>query len=444
MIKSYKIVLIIQFVLLLALSLLFFKFEYGDEYRVVDAIPLLIISFSPLILLLLAIIIQKIIVAVLQSDSAEADKAKSIAADKFWKNSFFANLVFGAGCVLMAIASIVFQVYLGLRGYEFSSRLSVFIALMLFASLLIGLLFRVRDFVNEISKLLGILMILISVIIFAGTFMLGSNCLFLIDVAANDNVVGTLKTVEETPEEMEVTYGDEEDGYREGDDDPEDHFGFYKMNYPEIKIADNLGYGHNDSQSLFRLFLSKYLKLESDQSFNEVRSAIHVNNYYNSYPDITALDKKLRRDPEALRESFNGYKPLLYAFLSDRIYHESNLDALVNAFIKSHNDIYQSENPEESLTEIYKIMTTYRKEEFADYCYPLLRPYVSEDAFQSIKNEAETHQSRDNYEEGYGAQFSTVWIYSFWARRHKEKNDAVVFDILQEIKEHYSDNDDLL
>ena len=34
-----------------------------------------------------------------------------------------------------------------------------------------------------------------------------------------------------------------------------------------------------------------------------------------------------------------------------------------------------------------------------------------------------------------------VWAYSFWARRHQEKNADVVFEILKEIKNNYDNND---
>ena len=54
-----------------------------------------------------------------------------------------------------------------------------------------------------------------------------------IDVAANDKVVGTLKTVEETPRNGSDLC-DEEDGYREAMRSGRS-FRFLQMNYPEIK-----------------------------------------------------------------------------------------------------------------------------------------------------------------------------------------------------------------
>lgn len=442
MIKSYKIILIVQFIVLLIFSVLFHKIEYGNDFAVIPTVPLLLIGFSPFILLIISIIIQRLIAAIIYSDSTGIDGDKEKPNDKFWRNSFFTNVVFGVAAFVLSIVAIAFHFSIGIKGFDFADRLSVFLGIILIASAIIGLFFRIKDSVNEISKLLGGLMILISAVIFAGSLFVGVENMLNIQFSANESIVGTLNTVPETEEETVSNDTADEEYVEESETD---YYGFNEMSFPEIKtneyfreLFEDQNYDETKINDLAKLFLSSFLELENNKSFAGIRRSIERGFAY--HEEINTVDKKIRRNPEAIRRTFDSYNTLFYAFLSKKIYFDSNLNLIVNALLDSHEDIYKTENPEETLNKIYKTMVFGEKKEFPDYYYKELNTYASEEFLNTMSKNAETHSDKDENSVTFNSQLNTVWIYSFWARRYKEKNNEVVFEILKEIKEHYNEN----
>lgn len=439
MIKSYKIVIIIQFIILLIFSFVFHNVEYDSDIPLIATVPLLLIGFSPLILLAISIIIQRLIVAVIYSDLASNEVDKEVSNDKFWKNSFFVSLIFGVLTFLSSIVSLSLKLKVGIVASDYVSRFFVSLGILIISSLIISLFLRIKESVNEITKLLGFLMLFISVIVFAGCLYISIVNVVTIRSYGGESTIEALNVV---PETEEVAVSKETEG--EGEETESDYYGFNEMSFPDIETKEYFKelfgddkYDDSKTQDLLKLFLSRFLDLQNGQSFMEIRSAIERGFFYDEYLEIHSLDKKLRRNPDAIRETFDSYNSLIYAFLSDKIYFESNLNLLVDALVKSHNDIYSTENPEEELNKIYKTMIFGSKKEFPDYYYGELSPYASEEVMNLMQKNAERNADSDNKEVNYSSQFSTVWIYSFWARRHKEKNSDVTFEILQEIKEHY-------
>ncbi|TDW45972.1 hypothetical protein EV144_107165 [Flavobacterium sp. 270] len=452
MIKSYKIIIFVQIILVSVCGFVFRRLQDIYEPDSISVTILLLVGALVLISLTISVVIQKLIVVVINSDSTKIEAGKNISNDEFWRISFFVILMYGFLTLLFSIIVVVSNWDIGFTAYDFMDRILISFAILIVSSLVIGLLFRIRESVCEIAKILGFLMIFISIIIFLGSLFVASSNALMFRSYNEDSIVGFFEnlfkgddllhnskavTVESSEAQNEIV--SESEG--EGEGEESDYYDFYDMSFPDVDINDNLNYGSSKAQGLFKLFLSRCLKLEDNQSFNGFRTAIQQNVFYGEYEDIKVVDKKLRRNPTAIREAFDGYSPLLYAFLSDKIYFESNLNLLVDALINSHNDIYGTENPEESLNKIYKTMIFGEKKEFPDYCYEKISQYVSENVSNAINKDAKIHLDKDNYIEGYGSKYSTVWIYSFWGRRYKEKNIDVVFEILKEVKKHYEEND---
>lgn len=444
MIKFYKIILIVQFIIVLILSFVFHKIEYLEDIPLIPTVPLLLIGFSPLILLAISIIIQKLIVAVIYSDSENSEKDKEVSNDKFWKNSFFVNVIFGALTFVSSIVSVVSNLEIGVVSSDYINRFFVSLGMLFFASLIISLFLRIKDSVSEIAKFIGFLMLFISIIIFSFSLYIAILNVVTVRSYSGDSIIGILKQPLETDEVYSVSEHESE-GEGEGEESDSDYYGFNEMSFPEVKtyayfeeLFGDQKYDDAKMHNLTKLFLSSFLELKKGQSFTGIRRAIERGFAYDK--EINEIGKKIRRDPDAIRGAFDIYNAVLYAFLSDKIYFDSNLNLIVDALIDSHEDIYKTENPEETLNKIYKTMDFGVKKDFPDYYYNEISPYASKEFLASINKNAETNSDKDDSTTTFNSQLNTVWMYSFWARRHKEKNSDVVFDILKEVKEHYEED----
>jgi hypothetical protein len=451
MIKSYKIVLIIEVLLLTTIILAFHNIKYGIDFSVLPKVSLLLIGFSPVILFGISIVIQRLVVIIVSSDFTKADVEKeNNGIDKFWKNSFFINLIFGAVTSILVIFFVVLNISVGIKGVDFGNRFAVFLAAIVVSSLIIGLFLRIKDSVSEISKLLGGLMILISIFIFGCSLTASVDNMMAIQFSRNEEIIGTVKSL---PEVEEVFAEDVIDtmavdsaslswrAVGEIEEAEPDYYGFNKMNFPEI-IANECfqtgllqNYTDSKKQNIFKFLLSNFLGLKKEQSIVSIRNNIEngLNSNYDDNPYISSLGDMVRRNPERMRKAFDCYSSLIYSFLSTEIYSDSNLNKTVDLLIKSHDDLYGTEDPDENLNKIYKTMIFGAKKEFPTYYYEELSPYISYTALNLIKKNAGEGES------DYNIKSSAVWIYSFWARRYREKNSDLVYEILKEIKSHYED-----
>lgn len=436
MIKSYKYVLIIQILLLLLLCF-FGSALYNDildfNFR---TLALLLIGLSPSLLVLLSIILQKILVAVINSDSLKGNNEKDINEEKIWKTTFFTYLVFCGVSLLASLLLIFFKSDINIQNYgEIAKSIRLIFVSITIASFIIAIFIRIKDIVWEVNKFVGILMISLSVLVFGLSLFIPSVNIFHFHSPEYDEVSAVTDTAYAVGPE-----GDEEYEIAESESD---YYSFNEMDFSEVKTNgyfekyyDEETDENSKSQQLLKLFLSRYLNLEKDQAISEIRSSITYGSYLEEYSEIQDIDKKMQRKPDAIREAFDSYKPLIYAFLSDKIYFESNLNVIVNNLIDSHSDIYAMENPEETLQKISTIMNMGYKKTFPDEYYDLLDPYISEKVANSLKENSE----RLDNEVEYNWKLNAVWIYSFWGRRFQEKNHIEVYKVLQEIAIHYEDN----
>ncbi|MBS7256293.1 MFS transporter [Flavobacterium branchiicola] len=460
MIKSYKIVIIIQIIIILLGSFIFNSYYYSD-YDKIETALVVVFGSSALIIAAVSILIQRMIVGVLNSDSTTDEINEQTPNDKFWKNSFLIYIILGVLTFIVAIVGLSSDIELGVRNGGFMFDFFSSLIVLIISSLSIGLLLRVRDSINEITKFLGILMILISAIIFSGCLFLASSASLWVTSYNHDSLYGRITSlfkgddsqIDTLPEDVAVvdeTVGDnarESEGEGEGEEPESDYYGFSEMSFPDVETEGYFKNLFNDEkyddakvQDLTKLFLSDYLALEKGKSFSGIRKAAEKGFYYEIYDEINKIVNKIRRNPEEIRSTFDSYNMLLYAFLSEKNYYDSSLNETVNILISSHDDIYKTEDPEQTLDKIYKTMIFGAKKEFPEYYFDNLKSYASENTLSSISKNADANAESDDSNPDYNSKLNTTWIYSFWARRYKEKNSDVVYEILKEIKEHYEDN----
>ncbi|GAA3759199.1 hypothetical protein [Flavobacterium ginsengiterrae] len=461
MIKSYKIVLIIQTVIILIGFFAFKKFYYTD-YEQISRALVVIFGFLALVISAFSVLIQRIIVGVIDSDSTIEEVNNQTPNDKFWKNSFLINIILGVLTLIISITGLCSEIEIGVQNGNFVFDFFSSLLILTVSSITIGLLLRVRESINEITKFFGFLMAVISVIIFSGSlFAVSSESLWVTSYSSDslygivhnllkkeDSHIGTLPqvaVVDESAARADIERESEGEGEREEADS--DYYGFNEMSFPDVETEGYFKNLFNDEkyddakvQGLAKLFLSNFLALEKGKSFTGIRKAAESGFYYEEYDEINKVDKKIRRNSEAIRNTFDSYNVLLYAFLSEKNYYDSSLNEMINMLITSHDDIYNTENPEQSLDKIYKTMIFGLKKEFPEYYFDNLSSFASENALSSINKNANMNSDDNNGSPDYNSKLNTVWFYSFWARRYKEKNIDVVYEILKEIKAHYEDN----
>ncbi|KFF04844.1 hypothetical protein [Flavobacterium reichenbachii] len=451
MIKSYKTVVIIQILVILIGGFALHDFHYTNDFNRLPTTIVLLIGSSVLILWMFSILIQMLIAGIFYSNSTINEVSKDVMNDKFWRNSFSINLGFGILAFIVSVVAIVSNLDLAVPGYDSSDRFFISLAILIVSSLVISLLLHIKKSVNITTKLLGFLMILISVIVFAGSLFVASTNALMVKSYNRDSLYGILKKIlgedVETPSnEKKVTKVVvpvkvvSKDDAKESD---HDYYGFSKMSFPDLETGDYFielfdeTYTKSKVQELFGFFLSDFLSLQRKQSICYLRGSIELGFYSYRYDDLVAVDKMIGRNPESIQKTFDSYSPLIYAFISDETYYDSNLNVIVDILIESHNDIYRTENPEEALNKIYKIMVLGKNTQYPDFHFKELSKFASKKVLDLIKQNTKGDPDPD-----YSVKVSTFWIYSFWARRYKEKNIDVVFEIIKEIKQHYEVDDD--
>ena len=430
MIKSYKYVLIILVVLIVLLwySKPYVHFEENESLKTYQ---LLTMGFMPLLFLGISVLFQKIMVSVINSDAAKSE-SEPISEEKIWKIAFFTNLLLGIFLFLGAIVCSLskFKAVL-VSTYGFSEDLAAILFILVIASFVIGTFIMIKNTVWEVNKLVGSLMIFISLLIFA--FVVYLPVIHFFYLSRSGEAPANVSESEVVTDEM-IEVPDEPDTK------DYDFYAFNEMDFSDVETGGYFGKyydgGTNEnakSQELLSLFLSKNLDLRDDQYISEIRRAIMYAQHEDEFSEINDIDEQMGRKPEEIRKAFDSYKPLIYAFLNEKIYFDSNLYLIVGALISAHDDIASSGNTEETMKKINTIMNMGYKESFPQEYYESLSPYFSERVLNPLKDNAK--QFEGDYE--YNYKMNAVWIYSFWGRRFEEKNHEEVFKILQEIQAHY-------
>lgn len=150
------------------------------------------------------------------------------------------------------------------------------------------------------------------------------------------------------------------------------------------------------------------------------------------------------RDCNKLNSFFESYKSVLYALVNQSAYHSSGAELTITTLLATHDELFAKSNTIEKLDRIYSIMTSNDNAPNATYYYDTLSKIISDNIEYLLTiNEHETNTGSDQYDDASGIdKGSVVWAYSFWARRYKEGNDDAVSNILYEIDNYYSDDEE--
>ena len=189
----------------------------------------------------------------------------------------------------------------------------------------------------------------------------------------------------------------------------------------------------DSAQAVLINFFDDYLKL---RKYGYVAHFLDAPRYQDLTKQSLKVWDKIERDPIKLLSAFKSYKAMFYYLIPNEIYVESGLRNLTKLLLQTHYELYDDDT---KLDKIYTIMTRPRndKEYLTRYDYfNDLKGFISKNVLTTLQSKANFYSNNPKKITYYG-EGEAVWLYSFWARRHKEKNDDEVFQILYEIDNHY-------
>lgn len=430
------------FLILISIAILiqviqYFFFNYS--YRSLKTMEIYFRLLSPFLLLILSAILAVVMNTVIQLN-------KDFKSKTIWKNLVvfysFVSLLF------FLIPTILIFNY-GQDKVSFSNHIvKHFNTNYIVISLLITVL--TAGLYSLLKKKSAILITLFLVLAaFFSCYFLYVELNFYVDQQEENRVLETQEydEIQMVREVGEISY-EEEQEIRYQDSINALEYVLYPQNIEDIDcgayfadIWENPIKDKDSTQFALLNFFNDYLNLRKKNGIGDYVDNI---SHFDSYEKLTSqsikIMDKIDRNASKLLSSFTSYDKLIYLIITKDVYEESGLKNLTSLLLKTHKELYLDKT---KLDKIYYIMTLPHSNEFrgrSDY-FNDLRYYISNDIIAALQsnenfnkpNENVNIQTIDAYTKG-----EAVWLYSFWARRYKENNDEVVFEILNKIKNHYN------
>lgn len=419
--KFFKTVLILQFIpalLLGVLILMHFRNQkllnirglHPYEFNYGHAVPLIFFGICFLLSVIVLFLKQQ------NSEEDEADVQKKNRQKNFWKFAFYCNLFFLVIIAIFLIAisqkdPLVINEPILFYSIVFSRSLLVILLSLVTASFLLaaGIYWKTNKTMGIVILIFGFLIVCASLVfeaLFVAVFIERSE----IYINSRNEKGLTSDAAAEASED----YVEESAESEEVD--------------PEVEKSKLI--------SSWNSLIPDWGGLEGKYDFYDVRILMgrslddHITE--NDYYYVVQYIDNLRESPDALYSGFENYRSVIYSVISPEIYRTANFDKIVDGLLLTYDDI-GADN--EKLNKIYKSMDVPY-----DTPGPTMEQYYSD--FEKDFSSGTIKKLQD-YKLSGGSTFLTadlIWFYSFWARRNHEGNIKEIAIILNEIKEHYNQN----
>ncbi len=363
----------------------------------------------------IAFLLSSVIAILVIALSKKDDEAKPSQKISFWMILFFT-------CVFFVIVSWVMVFFSKGTGVSFENICGysmVAVLFVTFASAFVGGLSYGIIYLWKRDKIAPAIVLGIVVLIFLPTCFISYKLIEFTPyslVEAYSYLQNDYEYSSETPAYVAEEASSVEDGYVE----------FEKIEIPNPYFASLWDDPSKDRYIINEAISSTfYGNTESEySSFYDIISGYK----YNSSPSFQKAQKYLKSHPKELYQIFDSYKELLFYIISPDQYHNSGYAKLCNWLLTVHPLLYQSKSSkevDETLDAIYNIMNNPNNGSFTSEYFEPLKPYIHTSVLEKFTDDGSLDKE------------SVVWAYSFWARRHHEKNDVVVCRILNTIRNHY-------
>lgn len=445
----FKTSILIEFLLIIIVSAYFLTNLPPSNNRVVTILNVhpyefyLVLAASSIVLLISSLIALffDLIIQLKVNKVTEDVNSKPIIKNQFWKFTFYGN-------VIISILILTFTVYTYLTNefemilynhYEFNGYLLPVLIGQFIVSLCVGALLLSSSTLWKQNKALGIITLcfgfLLTILPLGYGMYLKAKCYYDQEERLFPGFVEegepTAVVAAEDYEEEHYDMGEE---YEEGNE--EDYFSF-------SNLWDNPAEDEEKVRSAIKLIAYGILDENGKNSLGTLRwyyNSINTSKDDNSELSLTYFKKikeNIKKQPDIVKQAFDNYKYLLYEIVPTKLFIRNDGDIIVELLLLSYYDIKSDDNPDLTLSEISKIMTSRPKNKYGYYddateYYQELKLLVSEKMISKYKTL--------NYGSGYSvSEGDIVWAYSFWARRNKEGNTQAVLEILNEVKKHYDE-----
>lgn len=205
-----------------------------------------------------------------------------------------------------------------------------------------------------------------------------------------------------------------------------EYFTTYVLDTSEIESYG--GYGHLKQRYFFYIY-------------NNLPSFVDRKERHNGYFADASMsqgeDKKLLaysiyridRSPQNIRRTFDLFKSQAKDYINMDLYTRLGIKQSIHSLLDSYEYLQTLEKGK--LDSVYlavdSVATHYNYDTPSAYGHSLDSDYGIYMKYLEIEKYAQSHP--DTYE--------TIWVFSFWVRRHHEKNEEEVYKILKELRDIY-------
>jgi hypothetical protein len=450
----YKFTLVIELILLIPFYFLKEHLFIDDLYDVpirpsFYPYDLYFSLFIPTILLCISFLLAYIFNGITsagsnqEKDHIETNEFKN---NDFLKFSFYANL---CACASLILIFVVFFWIMKIKTCTLSfvsdyPMLNFIFVLLLFVfNIIIGTLFLSIKSLWKTNRLVSFILVIISLLIFISS--LAFVTFILLEQKHRSESISTSASEEEVTETDVVSTESE---YSEADEIVNDDrcvfsdtgYGYTKTENYFSDLWDNPEKDKENTAYVIKTFFTKYLELRKTGTISDVKSNYGwgINNIEDE--KVQQVINKISSKPERILEAFKSYKFLLYYILSPDVYERSGLEIGVKVLLRAHKDLYESGDHDENVADISKLMKyTKVNYEVAHEYYDVIQPYLSDDLFDILQSQYNEGEMGKRSNPSIEAKGTIVWAYSFWARRYVEHNKDIVYQVLEEINDHYDE-----
>jgi hypothetical protein len=385
------------------------------------------------------------IISFLFSDSTKIENNDAISKkikDKnllYWKYMFFINLLLSVALFILSYhlkqgipSIIIFKI-----NYFLHSVLIMFFGTIIL-SFIIGCLFvGTKTFLNQ-NKLVSFIFFAIGVGFFVAPYYLIEE--IQLDFERESYYRTSMNDV---PAAIVKDYSDAETTptvYDWSEDES-----------PFSHLWSNPDYDSQIVDEVAGKFFESFIKDENTNTISRIRERYSIGQYkdmdvFRSETVEGNFDKMvsyMSRDAKIIEASFDKFKDLIYKYVSYENYNDTNIRKITELLLESHENLYSVENYNKNLRKIFNKMNDKKTNSYdISDNYQDILPFISQKIKDHLKASEYVDPDPSKYEYPGPDNIDRkdiVWAYSFWARRNQEKNEDVVFKILTEINDHYTE-----
>jgi hypothetical protein len=140
---------------------------------------------------------------------------------------------------------------------------------------------------------------------------------------------------------------------------------------------------------------------------------------------------RMDRSPENIRRVYKLLSPYLTEYVNFKLYVDLGIKQSIHSLLDTYQYIQTIEHSGAQLDSVYfavdSVAAAFDYEAPSSYGHSLNSDYDIYTKYLGL----------DKYYDAHQESYEAAWAFSFWVRRHHEKNEQAVYEILKDLKEVY-------